>query len=111
MVYYCTTLFEVELKFSTTEAGILAASLMFTLIIGSVIASFTVDRWGRRPLMLTSAACMTVCMAGVAGCTSNPNNPTALKAGAFFVFAFETCYCIGFLGVPFLCELLASAVL
>lgn len=102
--YYCTTLFEVELGFSTTEAGILAACLMFTLIIGSAIASFTVDRFGRRPLLLISATLTTIAMAGVAGCTSNPENKAALKAGAFFVFMFETCYCVGFLGIPFLCK-------
>lgn len=104
VVYYCTTLFEAELGFSTTLAGILAACLMFTLIIGSAIASFTVDRFGRRPLLLISATLTTICMACLAGCTSNPDNKTALKAGTFFVFMFETSYCLGFLGVPFLCK-------
>jgi hypothetical protein len=41
-------------------------------------------------------------MACLAGLTSNPNDTAALKAGTFFVFFFETCYCLGFLGIPFL---------
>lgn len=104
VIYYSTTLFELELGFSTTIAGILAACLQFTLIIGSLICSFTVDRFGRRPLVLISAALTTIAMACLAGCTSNPENTAALKAGTFFVFFFETSYCIGFLGIPFLCK-------
>ncbi len=104
VVYYSTTLFEQQLGFSTTTGGILAASLMFTLVLGSVIAAFTVDRYGRRPLLLISSTLTTISMACLAGCTSNPNNAVALKAGTFFVFLFETSYCLGYLGIPFLCR-------
>lgn len=104
VIYYTTTLFEVELGFTTTIGGILAGCLQFTLIIGSLICSFTVDRFGRRPLVLISATLNTIAMAGLTGCLSQPNNPTILKVGTFFVFMFETCYCVGFLGIPFLCK-------
>jgi MFS family permease len=102
VIYYSTTLFSAQLGFSSTLSYILAGCLQFTLVIGSLICSFTVDRYGRRPLMLISAALTSISMACLAGLTSNPNNSTALKAATFFVFFFETCYCLGFLGIPFL---------
>ena len=102
VIYYATTLFGQQLGFSETKSYILAGSLQFTLIIGSLICSYTVDRYGRRPLLLISATLSSISMACLAGLTSNPDNTAALKAGTFFVFFFETCYCLGFLGIPFL---------
>ena len=103
VIYYCTTLFGSQLGFSPTLSYILAGCLQFTLIIGSLICSYTVDRYGRRPLMLISAALTSISMACIAALTST-TNPAALKAATFFVFFFETCYCLGFLGIPFLCK-------
>lgn len=102
VIYYSVTLFSEQLGFSSTISYILAGCLQFTLIIGSLICSWTVDRFGRRPLLLISAALTSISMACLAGLTSNPNNTTALKAATFFIFFFETCYCLGFLGIPFL---------
>jgi MFS family permease len=102
VIYYATTLFSAELGFSSTLSYILAGCLQFTLVIGSLICSYSVDRFGRRPLLLISAALTSISMGCLAGTVSNPNNTSALKAGTFFVFFFETCYCIGFLGIPFL---------
>jgi MFS family permease len=102
VIYYATTLFSAELGFTPTISYVLAGCLQFTLIIGSLICSYSVDRFGRRPLLLISAALTSISMACLAGTTSNPNNTSALKAGTFFVFFFETCYCLGFLGIPFL---------
>lgn len=104
VIFYSTTLFELQLGFSPTVSRILAASLQFALLIGSIICSYTVDRVGRRKLLILSAALTTLSMACLAGLSANPNNTAALKAAAFFVFFYETCYCIGFLGIPFLCE-------
>jgi MFS family permease len=102
VIYYSTTLFSKQLGFSSTLSYVLAGCLQFTLIIGSLICAYTVDRFGRRPLLLISAALTSISMACLAGLTSNPNDTAALKAGTFFVFFFETCYCLGFLGIPFL---------
>lgn len=102
VIYYSTTLFSAELGFSGTLSYVLSACVPFTLIIGSLICAYTVDRYGRRPLLLISAALTSISMACLTGLVSNPNNTAALKAGTFFVFFFETTYCLGFLGIPFL---------
>lgn len=85
VIYYSTTIFSAELGFTPTVSYILAGCLQFTLIIGSLICSYTVDRFGRRPLLLISACLTSISMACLAGTTSNPNNATALKAATFFV--------------------------
>lgn len=104
VIFYSTTLFELQLGFSPTTSRILAASLQFALVLGSIVCSYTVDRVGRRKLLIISATLSAISMGCLAGLTSNPTNTAALKAGAFFVFFYEFVYCIGFLGIPFLCE-------
>lgn len=62
----------------------------------------TVDRFGRRALMLISAASMSLCQAALTGLVSQSDNEAALKAAVFFMFLYYFVYVLGFLGVPFL---------
>lgn len=55
IAYYGPTIFKQYLGFSTSNADIIAACSTLTIALGSIICSFTVDRFGRRTLMLTSA--------------------------------------------------------
>jgi MFS family permease len=57
----------------------------------------TVDRFGRRPLMLLSAIVMTICMAALAGTTSNPSNKGTLYAATVFLFLYTHFFALGFL--------------
>ena len=102
ITYYASTIYEVNLGFSATEARILAAASQFCIIIGSIICSWTVDHLGRRTLMLASAASQCVCFAFLTGLSSNPDNKAALKACVFFLYLYYICYVLGFLGIPFL---------
>ena len=102
ITYYASSLFELQLGFSPKLSQLLAASSQLCIILGSAICSFTVDRFGRRSLMLFSAASMSLCFAFMAGLVSHPENEAGLKAAAFFVFLYYVCYTIGFLGIPFL---------
>lgn len=91
-----------QLHFSPVNSGILAASSQFAMILGSFFCAWTVDRFGRRRLMLFSASAMAVCFACLAGVTSHPDNPAALKAAVFFLYLYFFVYPFGFLGIPFL---------
>ena len=83
-------------------AAILSASAQLVPVVGAFVSSATVDRFGRRKLMLISLSSMAVCFACLAGLVSNPADHAALKAAVFFLFLYLFVYVIGFLGVPFL---------
>lgn len=102
ITYYASSIYESDLGFNPTTAKILAAASQFAIVLGSCICSFTVDRFGRRSLMLVSAASMSICFAFETGLVSNPNNGGALKGAVFFLFLYYVVYTIGFLGIPFL---------
>ena len=102
ITYYASSLFESQLGFSIKTSELLAASSQFCIILGSTICSFTVDRFGRRSLMMFSATSMSICFAFMAGLVSHPENKSALKAAVFFIFLYYVAYTLGWLGIPFL---------
>ncbi|OAL36121.1 hypothetical protein AYO20_04535 [Fonsecaea nubica] len=102
ITYYASSIYESDLHFDATVSRILAAASQFAIILGSCLCSWTVDRFGRRPLMLFSSAGMAACMACLTGLVSDPDNSAALKAAVFFLYLYYVVYTIGFLGIPFL---------
>lgn len=102
ITFYATTIFQQDLKMNATDSRILAAAMELTQPIGGLIAYFTIERWGRRKLMLTSATGMMCCMAILAGTTASANNTHALVAAVVFLFLFNLIFPIGFLGLTFL---------
>jgi sugar porter (SP) family MFS transporter len=99
---YATTIFEQYLNMSPIKSRILAASMCMTQPLGGYLAFFTIDRLGRRPLMLYSAAGMGVCMALLAGTTSATNNEGALVVAVIGLFAFQFIYTVGYSGLTYL---------
>lgn len=91
-----------QLKFSSSISKVLAASAQLVLILGAFCCAYTVDRFGRRKLMLGSAAGQSICFAFMAGLTSHPDNAATLKTTVFFIYLFFFVYVLGFLGIPFL---------
>ena len=102
ITYYASSLYAEQLGFPVKTAEVLAAASQFCIVIGSLICSFTVDRFGRRSLMLFSASGMSVCFAFMAGLVSHPENKGGLKTAVFFVYLYQVVYTCGFLGLPFL---------
>ncbi|KAJ5669900.1 uncharacterized protein N7477_005263 [Penicillium maclennaniae] len=102
VVSYAPTIFEHQLHFDPIKSGVLAASSQAVLIIGSLCCVLTVDRLGRRKLMLFSAFASASCLAALAGLTAHPENKAGLKAAVFFTFFYYFVYVIGFFGIPFL---------
>ncbi|KAK5172248.1 uncharacterized protein LTR77_003886 [Saxophila tyrrhenica] len=99
---YASTIFQENLGYPTTKADILAASSQIVIILGSIVCSYTVDRFGRRTLMLLSAASMSTCQIALTALGSQPQNTGCLKASVFFIYLYYFVYVLGFLGVPFL---------
>lgn len=102
ITYYASSIYESDLHFATKTAEILAAASQFAIILGSIVCSYTVDRFGRRTLMLFSASAMSICFALLTGLVSDPNNSGALKGAVFVLYLYYVVYTLGFLGIPFL---------
>jgi sugar porter (SP) family MFS transporter len=102
ITYYASSIYESDLHFTPTLARILAASAQFPIVLGSIICSFTVDRFGRRSLMLFSAASMSICMACITGLASDPIDKGSSKTAVFFLYLYSVVYTLGFFGIPYL---------
>ncbi|KAF2164388.1 hypothetical protein M409DRAFT_37072 [Zasmidium cellare ATCC 36951] len=96
-VAYATSIFEERLGFDAVRSRGLAISLSSLFIFGGAATVLTVDRFGRRTLMLLSAIVMTICMAALAGTTSIPANKSAIYAATFFIFLYVPFFALGFL--------------
>jgi MFS family permease len=99
---YVTTIFHDYLGLSSVQARILGASVFTFQTVCSPIGVLTVDRFGRRKLMMFAAAGMGTCMAIVAGTSSQPQNTAAVGAAGAFIFLFSLFFPTGFLGLTFL---------
>jgi MFS family permease len=104
ITFYATTIFEQYLGMSPVNSRIIAAAMPLTQPFGGWLAYYTIDRLGRRPLLIWSAAALAVCMAGLAGTTSPSaaNNTAALAMAVVFLYCFQFIATIGYAGLTFL---------
>lgn len=109
ITYYAGTIYQQSIGLSELLSRILAACNGTEYFLASWIAFFTIERYGRRPLMLFGAVGMSCTMAILAGTTSpgfqNAGSDTATKAGiaaSVFLFVFNTFFAIGWLGMTWL---------
>jgi sugar porter (SP) family MFS transporter len=100
--FYQAKIFEDYLGQTPTTAKIIAASVFTWQTICSPIGVLTVDKFGRRKLMIVSSLGMGVCMAIITGGASQPGNIAAIGAAAAFIFLFSVFFPTGFLGLTFL---------
>lgn len=100
--FYQAKIFEDYLGQTPTTAKIIAASVFTWQTICSPIGVLTVDRFGRRKLMIVSSIGMGVCMAVIAGGSSQAGNQAAVGTAAAFIFLFSVFFPTGFLGLTFL---------
>ncbi|KAI7761927.1 hypothetical protein LZL87_004234 [Fusarium oxysporum] len=80
LAFYQAKIFEDYLNQTPRAAKIIAASVFTWQTICSPIGVLTVDRFGRRKLMMVSSLGMGVCMAVVAGGWSQLGNATSVVA-------------------------------
>lgn len=100
---YTTTIFEDNLHLQGDLPQVLAATSLTWKLLCSFIAFAAIDYLGRRVIFIVSGTGMSLCMVVMAVATSFPaSNHAASIVAAVFVFMFNLCYPIGFLGGNFL---------
>ena len=99
ITYYIATIFEDRLHLSSFLSRLLAACNGTEYFLASFIAVFTIERFGRRSLMLFGAAGQAASMAILCALTSYRENNEYQKVAAAFLFIFNTFFAIGWLGM------------
>ncbi|KAF5578267.1 transcription activator acu-15 [Fusarium pseudocircinatum] len=102
LAFYQAKIFKDYLGQTPRAAEIIAASVFTWQTICSPIGVLTVDRFRRRKLMMVSSFGMGVCMAVVAGGSSQPGDTASVGVAAAFIFLFSLFFPTGFLGLTFL---------
>jgi sugar porter (SP) family MFS transporter len=102
ITFYAPTIFQQYLGMGQREASLLSGCIEIVQPIAAYLAIITVDRFGRRKLLLTAGIGMGISMAVLAGTTSQTENPRALHAAIAFLFIVNIAYSYGFLGCCFL---------
>ncbi|OAQ72887.1 sugar transporter STL1 [Pochonia chlamydosporia 170] len=105
--YYMTYVFIHAIGLNELMARILAAAGSVDYLVFSFLAFFVVERYGRRKVMMTSAAACSLCwiIIAIALGLSETGRGDSFKLGAVavsFFFAFFACFAMGVLGVPWL---------
>ena len=104
VTYYATTVFEDSLGFDAELSRLMTGCLGTEFFLAALVALFVVDRLGRRQLMLWGAMGMGVSLLIIAACLSKATE--TYKAPAYaatvFIFIYNTCFAIGWLGVTWL---------
>ncbi|KAL1310590.1 hypothetical protein AAFC00_000866 [Neodothiora populina] len=101
ITYYAATIYENNINLSPFISRILAAANGTEYFLASWIAVFTIEKFGRRQLMLFGAVGMSASMCILAGTTAHPSTSTGIAAAAF-LFVFNTFFAIGWLGMTWL---------
>ncbi|KAI2788188.1 hypothetical protein POX_e06201 [Penicillium oxalicum] len=109
ITYYIPTLLEGQVGLSPTLSRLIAACNGTEYFLASWVAVFTVEKFGRRTLMIFGAAGMSLSMVVLAITDSissaHPKTDLGTRAGiaqAVFLFVFNTFFAIGWLGMTWL---------
>lgn len=102
LTFYATIIFQQRLNLDATQSRILGSCMTFVQIIGALGAVLTIDRLGRRVLMLSSSTGMCISMVILAITASLSGNHAAMIVAVVFFYFFNLCYPYGFLGLTFL---------
>ncbi|KAB8069887.1 hypothetical protein BDV29DRAFT_198360 [Aspergillus leporis] len=101
ITYYNTVIFEQSVGMSHNLALLLAGFNGVAYFVSTLIPIWTIDRLGRRKLMLFAAAGQCACMAILAGTVSNGGHAAGLVA-TVMLFLFNFFFGVGLLAIPWL---------
>lgn len=113
ITYYAGTIFEKYIGMSPMKSKILAACNGTEYFLASLVAFYTIERFGRRNLMIWGALGQAICMGLLTACNwkaapeywdikNSPKNTSAAIAATVFLFGFNTCFGMSYLGVTWL---------
>lgn len=104
ITYYATTIYQDSIGLSPINARIVAACQNTAYLIVSCIAFFTIERVGRRKLLMIGSAGQMSSMVILAGTVwaATRGNTGAGIAASFMIFAFNASFGLGWLGIPWL---------
>ena len=104
--YYMSYIFINALNFQELPARILAAAGSVDYLIFALLAYFVIERYGRRSVMMTSAAACSTCWIVIAITQAKvAEGGDSYKlgiVGVSFFFVFFASFGMGVLGVPWL---------
>ncbi|KIW02625.1 hypothetical protein, variant 2 [Verruconis gallopava] len=101
ITYYAATIYENEIGLDGLLSRILAACNGTEYFLASWIAVFTIEKIGRRKLMVFGAVGMSLSMVVLAVTTWHGGSAAGIVA-AVFLFIFNTFFAIGWLGMTWL---------
>ncbi|CZR66975.1 probable MFS monosaccharide transporter [Phialocephala subalpina] len=101
ITYYIPNVLEEQVGLGPTLAKLIAACNGTEYFMASWFAVFTVERFGRRQLMLFGAAGMSISMI-ILAVTDSIGGTKAGIAQTVFLFVFNTFFAIGWLGMTWL---------
>ncbi|KAJ9656822.1 hypothetical protein H2198_004710 [Neophaeococcomyces mojaviensis] len=101
ITYYIPNVLQNEVGLSPFLAKLIAACNGTEYFMASWIAVFTIEKVGRRKLMLFGAAGMSICMIILAITDSIGSSQSGI-AETVFLFLFNTCFAVGWLGMTWL---------
>lgn len=104
ITYYAATIFENNIHLDGFTSRLLAACNGTEYFLASFIAIFTIEKFGRRTLMLFGATGQSLCMIVLAVTTAPQYAGQRDKgiAAAAMLFLFNTFFAIGWLGMTWL---------
>uniref|UniRef100_A0A060TBT6 ARAD1B17908p n=1 Tax=Blastobotrys adeninivorans TaxID=409370 RepID=A0A060TBT6_BLAAD len=100
--FYCGTLFEEYIGLTPVVSRVLSACTFTFQGVCSLFAIYTIDRLGRRKLLLGSALGMGLCMVALAASVAYADQQGPAIVASVFIFLFTAFFPQGYLGIPFL---------
>lgn len=98
ITFYAATIYQSDIGLSGTTARILAAANGTEYFAASWIAVWTIEKFGRRPLMLFGSAGCAGSMAILAGMNYLGGSVPGIVS-AVFLFVFNSFFAVGWLGM------------